>query len=419
MKKSNRKYSSIEKYRLEKLIKELESKKGRGTELISLYIPPGRQIADVMNVLRQEYSQASNIKDRTTRHHVLDALTSCMQRLKLFRKVPDTGLIIFCGYVSRGAPGDEKLEVHLIVPPEPIRIYLYRCDSKFHIEPLKDFIREKEFYGIIVMDRQEATFAILKGNRLEIVEHITSGVPGKHDAGGQSQRRFERIIEQMAHEFYKRIAEYAEKYFMQPKLNLSGIIIGGPGPTKQEFVKGNYLHYQLQSKIIGVVDVGYTGEPGVYELIKRSRNLLENIQYMREKQIVQKFLQQLVKNSDLVAYGIEEVRELLEKGAVDTLLISTDLDLEKVDIICPNCQYERIMLIKSKDEEKVINEACPNCSSQLIMKNKKLLIDELISLAEKTNAKIELISTETEEGEELKRAFGGVAAILRYKVTRD
>lgn len=418
MKKSSEKYSSIEKYRLEKLIKELESKKGRGTELISLYIPPSRQIVDVMNVLRQEYSQASNIKDRTTRHHVLDALTSCMQRLKLFKRAPDTGLIIFCGYVSRGAPGDEKLEVHLIVPPEPIRIYLYRCDSKFYIGPLKEFIIERDFYGIIVMDRQEATFAILKGNRLEIVEHITSGVPGKHDAGGQSQRRFERVIEQMAHEFYKRIAEYAEKYFIQPKLNLSGIIIGGPGPTKQDFVKGDYLHYQLQSKIVGIVDVGYTGEPGVYELIKRSRNLLENIQYMREKQVVQKFLQQLVRNSDLVAYGIEEVRDFLGKGAVDTLLISTGLDLEKVDIICPNCQYERIMLIRSKDEEKIINELCPHCSSQLIMKNKELLIDELILLAEKTNAKIELISTETEEGDELKRAFGGVAAILRYKVSR-
>lgn len=417
MKKSDRTYSSVEKYKLEKLIKELEAKKGRGTELISLYIPPGRQIADIMNVLRQEYSQASNIKDRATRHHVLDALTSCMQRLKLFKKAPDTGLIIFCGYVSRGAPGDEKLEVHLIVPPEPIRVYLYRCDSKFHIEPLKDLIREKDFYGIIVMDRQEATFAILKGNRLEILDHITSGVPGKHDAGGQSQRRFERIIEQMAHEFYKRIAEYAKKYFIQSKLNLSGIIVGGPGPTKQEFVNGNYLHYQLQNKIIGIVDVGYTGEPGVYELIKRSRNLLKDIQYMREKHAVQNFLQQLVRNSDLVAYGFREVRKLLEKGAVDILLISTDLDLEKVDVICPNCQYERIMLIKSKDEEKIVDKQCPKCSTQLIMKDKKLIIDELISLAEKTNAKVELISTETEEGEELKRAFGGVAAILRYKVS--
>lgn len=409
--------SSVERYKLEKMIKELESKQGRGTELISLYIPPGRQISDIMNVLRQEYSQASNIKDRTTRHHVLDALTSCMQRLKLFRQVPKTGLVIFCGYVSRGVPGDEKLEVHLIIPPEPIRIYLYRCDSRFHVEPLKEFLAEKEFYGLIVIDRQEATFAILKGRRLEIIEHITSGVPGKHDAGGQSQRRFERIIEQMAHEFYKRVAEYAEKIFLQQNLKLSGIIIGGPGPTKHDFVKGKYLHYQLQSKLVGVVDVGYTGEAGIYELVKRSRSLLENVQYIREKQLVQRFLRMLVKNSDLVAYGVKEVRELLERGAVDLLLISTDLDLEKVDLICPNCSYEKVVVIPSKNEVKVLSEACPSCSSPMILKNKESLIDELISLAEKTGATVELISTETEEGEELKRAFGGVAAILRYRVT--
>ncbi|RLE52179.1 MAG: peptide chain release factor 1 [Candidatus Methanomethylicota archaeon] len=409
--------SSVERYKLEKMIKELESKQGRGTELISLYIPPGRQISDIMNVLRQEYSQASNIKDRTTRHHVLDALTSCMQRLKLFKQVPKTGLVIFCGYVSRGVPGDEKLEVHLIIPPEPIKIYLYRCDSKFYVEPLKDFLAEKEFYGLIVLDRQEATFAILKGRRLEIVEHITSGVPGKHDAGGQSQRRFERIIEQMAHEFYKRIAEYAEKIFLKQPINLSGIIVGGPGPTKYDFVKGKYLHYQLQNKIIGVVDIGYTGEAGIYELVKRSRSLLENVQYIREKQLVQKFLQTLVKNSDLVAYGIKEVRELLERGAVDLLLISTDLDLEKIDLVCPNCSYEKVLVAPRKEETRILSEVCPNCSSPLVLKSKEDLIDELISLAEKTGATVELISTETEEGEELKRAFGGVAAILRYRVT--
>ena len=409
--------SSVERYKLEKMIKELESKQGRGTELISLYIPPGRQISDIMNVLRQEYSQASNIKDRTTRHHVLDALTSCMQRLKLFKQVPKTGLVIFCGYVSRGVPGDEKLEVHLIIPPEPIKIYLYRCDSKFYVEPLKDFLAEKEFYGLIVLDRQEATFAILKGRRLEIVEHITSGVPGKHDAGGQSQRRFERIIEQMAHEFYKRIAEYAEKIFLKQPINLSGIIVGGPGPTKYDFVKGKYLHYQLQNKIIGVVDIGYTGEAGIYELVKRSRSLLENVQYIREKQLVQKFLQTLVKNSDLVAYGIKEVRELLEGGAVDLLLISTDLDLEKIDLVCPNCSYEKVLVAPRKEETRILSEVCPNCSSPLVLKSKEDLIDELISLAEKTGATVELISTETEEGEELKRAFGGVAAILRYRVT--
>ncbi|MEM3587616.1 MAG: peptide chain release factor aRF-1, partial [Candidatus Jordarchaeaceae archaeon] len=206
--------SSIEEYKLQKLIKELESKEGRGTELISLYIPPGRQISDVMNALKQEYSQASNIKDRRTRHHVLDALTSCIQRLKLFKTVPENGLVIFCGYISTGIPGDEKMEIHMIIPSEPIRTYLYRCDSKFYLDPLKEIITEKEFYGLIVMDRNEATFAILKGRQLYILDTITSGVPGKHDAGGQSQRRYERVIEQMAHEFYKRVAEYAEKFFL-------------------------------------------------------------------------------------------------------------------------------------------------------------------------------------------------------------
>ncbi len=408
--------SSIERYRLEKLIKELEAKQGRGTELISLYIPPGRQISDIMNVLRQEYSQASNIKDRTTRHHVLDALTSCMQRLKLFKQVPKTGLVLFCGYVSRGVPGNEKLEVHIVIPPEPLNIYLYRCDSRFHVEPLKQLLMEHDFYGIIVIDRQEATFAILKGRRLEIVEHITSGVPGKHDAGGQSQRRFERIIEQMAHEFYKRVAEYAKKIFLQNDLNLSGLIIGGPGPTKYEFVKGNYLHYQLQSKIVGIVDIGYTGEAGVHELIKRSRKLLENVRYVKEKQLMQKFLELLVRDSEMVTYGIREIKMLLEQGAVDLLLISTDLDLEKIEFTCQNCMYKEHFLISSKEEYKFTNKTCPKCSSLMTISERKNLIDELIELAEKTGAKVELISTETEEGEELRRAFGGVAAILRYRV---
>ncbi|MCD6357633.1 MAG: peptide chain release factor 1, partial [Thermoproteales archaeon] len=119
--------SELERYKLERFLKELKSKRGRGTELISLYIPAGRPISDVMSVLRSEYSAASNIKDRTTRHHVLDALTAVMQRLKLFRTTPPNGLVIFAGYVARGAPGSEKLEVHVLEPPEKLRIWLYRC----------------------------------------------------------------------------------------------------------------------------------------------------------------------------------------------------------------------------------------------------------------------------------------------------
>ena len=112
--------SEVERFKLQEFLKELKRKEGRGTELISLYIPAGRPLSEVTDVLRSEYSSASNIKDRTTRHHVLDALTAVMQKLKLFKTTPPNGLVIFAGYVAGDVPGSEKLEVHVIEPPQKL-----------------------------------------------------------------------------------------------------------------------------------------------------------------------------------------------------------------------------------------------------------------------------------------------------------
>ena len=118
----------VERFKLEKLVEELKRKEGRGTELVSLYIPAGRPISEVLNTLTYEYATASNIKDRVTRHHVLDALASIINRLKLFRETPPNGLIIFAGYVASDVPGREKMEIHLIEPPQKLGVWLYRCD---------------------------------------------------------------------------------------------------------------------------------------------------------------------------------------------------------------------------------------------------------------------------------------------------
>ena len=110
-------------------------------------------------------------------------------------------------------------------------------------------IETKEIYGITVLDRKEATIATLKGKKIEILKHLTSGVPGKHKAGGQSQRRFDRVIDLAAHEFKKRIGEHMNNAFLDID-DLKGVIIGGPGNTKEEFLKGEYLHYEIKQKII-------------------------------------------------------------------------------------------------------------------------------------------------------------------------
>lgn len=404
---------SVARFRLRKLLEELSKKTGRGTELISLYIPPERPISDVISALRQEYSTAANIKSKQTRKNVMDALESIMARLKYFKKTPPNGLAIFCGAIPRSGPGTEKIEFYIVEPPEPIPFYLYRCDSKFYLEPLKDMVREKEAYGLIVIDREQATIGLLKGRRAEIVETLTSGIPGKHDQGGQSQRRFARIIEQLTHEFYTRVGEHANKVFLEVGESLKGILVGGPGPTKEQFAKGSYLDYRLRDKILGVVDIGYSGEEGVYELTQRGLELISESKYAQERMLIQKFMQYLAKNPQMVTYGLEETLKAIEQGAAGIVLVSEEIDLVEVVEECKSCKKSRTRIL---EEEKIYSQQaqCDKCGGITEVVDKKHIVDVLSEMAEQYGFKVEIVSTSTPEGEQLKKVFGGIAAILRY-----
>ncbi|OYT61290.1 MAG: peptide chain release factor 1, partial [Thermofilum sp. ex4484_15] len=304
----------------------------------------------------------------------------------------------------------EKLEIYVLEPPQKLTTYLYRCDSIFHTEILEDMIEVKESYGLIAMDRSEATIAVLRGKSVEIVDRVTSGVPGKHKAGGQSARRFARIIEQMAHEYYKRVGEHANKVFLQLN-DLAGIIVGGPGPTKEEFVRGDYLHYELKNKVLAVLDIGYSGEEGIYELLKASGEVLKNVEYFKEKREVQEFLYHVVNDTGLATYGEREVRRALELGAVSKLLLSSKLGGYRVEAKCNACSHKFSRTVRELSEIK-----CPKCGGNVTVLRSKPLIEDLIELAERTGAEVRIISSNTEEGEALKKSFGGIAAILRFKV---
>jgi peptide chain release factor subunit 1 len=264
------------------------------------------------------------------------------------------------------------------------------------------------------MDRSDATFALLRGRRLEILETLTSGTPGKHDAGGQSARRFQRLIEIAANEFNKRVAEHAENNFLKIE-NLKGIIIGGPGPTKEDFAKGDFLHYQLQKKVMAVEDLGYTEEPGVYELVEKSQDALKNVDYIKEKKMMQNFLLLLAKSPNQVTYGEKEVRDKLSKGLVKSLLLSAGLENYRVKYKCQLCGSEKeLTLSKEAILSKGGKDTCERCGGLLEEGEEKSIIDELAEIATNANLKVEVISTETDEGKKLLGSFGGIVAILRY-----
>ncbi len=494
----------LDKDELEEIVEELSEYRGRHTELISVYVSAGYDVNAAQRQLEAETSTAKNIKSSSTKKNVTDALEKIIRHLKGLKKTPKNGLALFSGNVAE-SEGQKDIRLWAIEPPIPLKTRLYRCDKDFVLEPLKKQLEVEEVYGLIVMDRKEATIGLLEGKRINVIHKMTSGVPSKVRAGGQclspetivntknkskiklkdikkgdyikgfdfnqnkqiyskvlkkwkvnkkdyykisltkyppiissgnhlffvyenekivektagklingddlvfddgsrskislinheisdielidlevenknfianshvvhnSAQRFHRITEGLTKKFYKRIAKEAKRsFFKNPKLK--GIILGGPVPTKDEFLEGEYLVTNLQEKVIGRVDIGDTDESGLKELVQKSQKILADQEMIYEKKILEKLFRNLGEKPELSALKQKPVERALKYGAVDTLVLSKSLD--------------------------------------------KPLLKELKKKAKSISSNVEVVSTETEEGDQFKN-MSGIAAILRFQI---
>jgi peptide chain release factor subunit 1 len=246
----------IAKEELAEIVETLSSIRGRHTELVSVLGPAEANLNVVIDQLEGEKSTARNIKSATTRKNVIEALEKVMRALRMLnQQTPKNGIAVYAGNVSE-VEGQTNMQIWTIIPPEELNMRLYRCDQVFIVDALKEMLEEKELYGLFVIERKEATVGLLEGKKIKILQHLDSGVPGKTRAGGQSSQRYERIVEGKAKDFYRECADVLKKQFFGMK-NLKGIIIGGPMPTKDDFLKEGLLLTELKNKIIGMKDIGY------------------------------------------------------------------------------------------------------------------------------------------------------------------
>ena len=418
----NSKWDSVKRYKLTKMINELSSISGHGTELVTVYIPPRRPIFDVISQLRNEAGTASNIKSDLTRTHVQDALSKTIEQLKLFKDTPENGLIIFCGAIPNDKGiGKEKIEIYPVLPPKPVQISLYRCDDHFWTDHLKEMMKDDKVIGILSIDTQETGIGILTGDHWEVIDSLTSGVAGKHRQGGQSARRFERLRENELNEYYHRIAEHAKQVFLE-QYNINGTIVGGPGPTKENFLKEEYLDYRLQKSVIASLDTSYSGEEGVRELIEKAQKegILQEYRVMEEKQLIKKFMTEVHSGRGLGIYGVNDVVKALESGIADLVIVTDDVTYIMLKFRCKSCKNtqtiiaDRSQLIATKQEW--LSKQCPSCHGGDLEVIDQDIVEYMNELAIKTGSKLEVISGKTEEGSQL-ASLGKMGAVLRYKPT--
>ena len=413
------KQDSVKLYKIRKTLEELSKKSGRGTELITVYIPKGKQLHEIIGSLQQEQGTADNIKSDLTRTHVVDSLGKVVQRLKMYKKTPERGLVMFCGALppETGGPlGSEVVKVWEIDPPKDLNQYLYRCDDHFHVDILKDMLKDDNLIGFLAIDAKDAGWGLLHGEKIEVLSQTGSGVAGKHRQGGQSAKRFQKLREMELTYYFNRVAETTREYFIDI-YPIKGLVISGPGPTKEDFINGNYLEYRLQNMIINTIDASYSGAEGIREAFAKSADILGNFRLVEEKKLVEDLFREINTGTGKGSYGLQEIIGYLKNNVVQTLLINDNTNLHRVEGKCKRCQHiqeeivERPQVIPKKTE--YANSPCPECKAMEVEVNEQDIVDYLELLAAKCGSQLEVISGSSEHGHNLE-SLGKAGAILRY-----
>jgi len=394
----------IQQWKIKKMIASLEAAKGSGTSMISLILPPKEQLAKINQKLVDEYGTASNIKSRVNRQSVLNAITSTQNRLKLYNKVPTNGLVIYCGTILTDE-GKEKMINIDFEPFKPINTSLYLCDNKFHVEALRALLQDDNKFGFVIMDGSGTLFATLTGNTKNIIHHINVDLPKKHGRGGQSAMRFARLRLEKRHNYVRKVAELCTQIFItNDRPNVSGLILAGSADFKSE-LSTTLLDPRLQKIVLKIVDVSYGGENGFNQAIDLSAEVLGNVKFVHEKKILQQFMEEIAIDTGKFCFGVHETMHALEMGSIETL------------IVWENLEYVRYIL--SDEKIKYIHKSKQTDAQQfqdLQIINQESLLEYLIDNYQKFGARIEIVTSSTQEGNQFCQGFGGIGGLLRYKL---
>ena len=398
---------SVKLHTLKKQIALLADIEAMEKELISLYIPTNSTIDEVIARLKDFDCDIYNSKN-----HILEVLKNIIQRLKLHKTVPENGLAIFAGYPTYNS----NINYEEILPPEPVNAYLCVIDNHYDLEPLRDLLRDQRIVGLLAVDSKKASLGLVTGSRLNVLDCVTSGIPGKTGKGGQSQRRYERERDMELTSYFHRVAEHAAKEFLVNR-RITALIVGGPGQTKADFLKGTYLNYELQNAVLSIFDTQSAEGDALRELQSKSSNILMGMCGPEEKEIMERLLQELNKQSGLAIFGLDPVLDGLKRGTVEVALVTDTNDLEEYSALCKKCGNIKNEILDRRDAtaiDKLKTTPCVKCQAVDYEIIKKDMVDVLEDAASKTNARVEVIFTDSEEKAKLK-SFGGFAAILRFK----
>ena len=353
-------------------------------------------------MLIEELGTAKNIKSRVNRLSVLSAITTTQHKLKLYKKIPPNGLIIYSGSILMDNGKEKKVNIDM-EPFKPIHKSLYLCDNKFHTDVLSQLLDKSELYGFIIMDGNGCLYATLEGDNKTILRKFNVELPNKHSRGGQSALRFSRLRDEARHNYLKKCAEIATECFITDnKCNVKGIIVAGSAQFKDVLVDSNTFSPLLKAQILKVYDISYGMMSGLKAAIDLSSETLSSVKLVQEKNLLLFFFEEIAQETDKYCYSVNETINALEMGAIETLIIWDNSDITRI------VTKEKVLYLTPLQEK--------NMDLKVDIVSSENVIEWLINNYKSFGIKLEFVTNRTHEGGQFCNGFGGIGGLLRWKL---
>jgi peptide chain release factor 1 len=286
-----------------------------------LYIPEESNVIDISSFIRKEIDSANNIKSKTTRKKVHNALGTIERHLKGIKKFPEMGLIVFVGETRKDGFIQEFLK-----SPIPLKKKIYVCHQTFETEIIKQEINACNNTVIyILINGNECIVYESCGSSDKILWKKIVDLDNEQKKGGQSQARHSRNRDIQKKNYLTICCERVNDIVKKME-NVLSIFVAGNGNFKNLFVKYDF-HEQVKKKLhITTLEIS-------------ERNTLKDVQIMAKKFLYKDnidneldhltFMYKLLETEpDLVRFGKVDVNEVICEGIVKTLYINDETNLE-------------------------------------------------------------------------------------------
>ena len=275
--------------------------------------------------------------------------------------------------------------------------WLYLGDTP-HLYPLARVESRYPRYAAVVTDTNSARIMVFATGELESQNEVKSDKTRRSSQGGWSQARFQRRNSNMHHQHVKEVVDALDRIVTQE--GIEQILTVGDEvvlPLLRE-----QMPKHLSEKVVDHLKLN--SEAPAETILAATIEAMGRLNDQSDKDKVEAAIG-AHRAGNLGVVGPEATLEALIKGQVDELLLSANIDsLKKVSPRAAAMANDSTLL------EPAVETAAGGEAAQADPQVVRLA-DELVTRAKNTSAKVTMI-----EDPELLHQYGGVAALLRFRV---